>query len=89
MIISNDPKNLPHNILSINLGLRNTEVLQFLDTLTTQGLGNGVKRKDYYVVSITGMLRIPGTVNQKLAQIFVKFIQLCQHKGHTLLMIKL
>lgn len=88
-MIVNEKPHVPTNILITKLGLRNSLVMEFLDTITTKGWGNGVKRQNYYIVNVNGILRIPNTLNPKLITIFVKFIEACQMKGYDLLMINI
>lgn len=89
MIIVNDKENIPKNILFRELGERNKEIINFLDTITSQGYNNGVKRESYYIININGIIRFPGNGNAKLIHIFVKFIEMCQTRGYDLLMIKI
>lgn len=88
-MIVNEKFNVPTNILITKLGLRNQLIIDFLDSITTKGFYNGVKRKNYYMINVNGILRIPNNVHSKLITIFIKFIEACQLKGYDLLMINI
>ena len=88
-MITNDKENLKKNILFKNLGLRNTEVLSFLDQLTIKGMKNGVKREGYYFIDMDELYRFPPNANPKIIRIFGMFVNACQKKGFNYLMLKL
>lgn len=87
-MIVNKPENLKPRILIKDLGLRNAEIIRMLDDMVKPGYHQGIKRDGYYMLAVTGIIRIDPRFNAKLIQMLFSFISACNEAGFTYLMLK-
>lgn len=87
-MVVNDKSQLPKSV--IQFFLKDCKFLlttKFLDETTKQGMNNGVKRNNYYLLNVTAMLRIPYNSPVVEYRMFGKLLELCDASGHSYLMI--
>jgi hypothetical protein len=87
-MVVNEKDNLVKTIVQVHIKSLNFLLTRsFLENITIQGLGNGVKRNNYYLINVGGMFRLPGNPPAGEYFKFIKFLEVCEMKGFTFLML--